>query len=162
MKRNYPFIIITALAVIMTLIFVYLFTYQSAINTVRSAVLIEKAYPKIKPEEYINQLKIEAKKNKLQLKEIRKEKNIYLIQIINQELLDKLLSAPSVAILSIINIAVYDIGDGTAVVGNNPYLWDIISPNNYIDDLAESYSDRLSEIFDNVYWEIKKKKKILK
>ncbi len=162
MKRNYPFIIITALAVIMTLVFVYLFTYQSAINTVRGAVLIEKAYPKIKPEEYINQLKIEAQKNKLQLKEIRKEKNIYLIQIINQELLDKLLSAPSVAILSIINIAIYDIGDGTAVVGNNPYLWDIISPNNYIDDLAESYSDRLSEIFDNVYWEIKKKKKILK
>ncbi len=162
MKRNYPFIIITALAIIMTLVFVYLFTYQSAINTVRSAVLIEKAYPKIKPEEYINQLKIEAQKNKLQLTEIRKEKNIYLIQILNPELLDKLLAAPSVAVLSIINIAVYDIGDGTAVVGNNPYLWDIISPSNYIDDLAESYSDRLSEIFDNVYWEIKKKKKILK
>jgi len=47
------------------------------------------------------------------------------------------------------------------VVGNNPYLWDIMIPSNYVDDLAENYSKELSTILDDIFWEIKKKKEAL-
>jgi len=65
MNRNYPLIIVSALGIITSLVLVYMYVYQRAINSVRSAALIEKAYPRIKPEEYINQLRIQAQKNKI-------------------------------------------------------------------------------------------------
>ncbi len=164
MKKNlnYPFIIITAFAIIASLIMVYMFVYQKAINSVRSAALIEKAYPNTKPEEYINQLRIQAKKNNLKIIEISKTEKTFIIQLINPKLLEKLINInPGASVLTIVNLSIYDLGNGTAVVGNNPYLWDIMIPSNYVDNLAENYSKDLSKILDDIYWELKKKKEAL-
>ena len=162
MNRNYPFIIITAFGIIASLILVYMFVYQKAINTVRESALIEKAYPRIKPEEYINQLKMEAEKNNLKIIEITKTEKTFIVQLVNQKLLEKLINInPGASVLTIVNLSIYDLGDGTAVVGTNPYLWDIMMPSNYIDDLAESYSKELSLILDDIFWQIKKKKESL-
>jgi hypothetical protein len=162
MNKNYPLIIITGFGIIASLVLVYLYVYQRAINSVRSAALIEKAYPVVKPEEYINQLRIDAKKNNLRIVEITKTEKTFIIQIVNQKLLEKLINInPGASVLTIVNLSIYDLGDGTAVVGNNPYLWDIMMPSNYIDDIAEGFSKDLSDILDNIYWEIKKKKEAL-
>ena len=162
MIKNKPFWIITGIGIFATLIFLYIFVYSLAVRTVQSSVLMEKAYPHIKPEEYLNELKLEAKKNNLKLIEVKSEKNYYLVQLINEKKLEEALSvSPQVAPLAIINVVIYDLGDGTGVVANNPYLWDIVYPNNYVDDIAQQFSEELSDIFDGIYWEIKKKKEEL-
>lgn len=45
------------------------------------------------------------------------------------------------------------------MVGNNPYLWDIVVDSNYVDDLAESFEKELIDMFDSIFWSIKEKKK---
>ncbi|ACO04807.1 MAG TPA: hypothetical protein DEP48_07860 [Persephonella sp.] len=163
MKKNWPFIIITGFGIFATLVFLYFFVYGMAVNTVRSAVLLEKAYPNIKPEEYINELTAKSEKNNLRIIQLKKERNYYIIQIINDSILEKTASlSPKFAPLSVITVVVYDLGNGTAVVGNNPYIWDIVSPDSHIDDIAEDFSNQLSDIFDSIYWDLKKKKEILR
>lgn len=162
-ERNWPFIIITGFGIIATLIFVFIFVQNMAINTVKSSVLLEKAYPHIKPQEYLNHLKIKAKKNNLRIVELRQDKGYFLIQLINDKKLDEVLAiSPQVAPLAIINLVIYDLGDGTAIVGNNPYIWDIVYPSSVVDDLAESFSNEISDILDSIYWDIKKEKQMLK
>ncbi|WP_456400083.1 hypothetical protein [Persephonella sp.] len=162
MKKNWPFIIITGFGILATLLFMYFFVYGLAVNTVRSSAVIEKAYPNIKPEEYINELKIKAQKNNIEILQIEREDNFYLIQIINREKMNKVSTlSPKFASLSVVTLSVYDIGNGTVLVGNNPYLWDVVSPDNLIDDIAEEYSEELSDLFDSIYWDLKKKKEKL-
>ena len=163
MKRNWPFIIITGFGIIATLIFLYIFVYGLAVNTVKSAALLEKAYPHIKPQEYMNIFKRQAAANGLKIIKITQEKNLFLIQIVDEKQLEDILAlAPQIAPLAVVNLVIYDLGDGTGVVGNNPYIWDIMIDNNKIDDMAESFSDRLSEILDSIYWKYKKEKEMLR
>jgi hypothetical protein len=162
-ERNWPFIIITGAGIVATLIFIFIFVQNMAINTVKSSVLLEKAYPHIKPEEYVNHLRIKAKKNNLRIVELRKDRGYYLIQLIDDKKLDEVISlSPQVAPLAIINLVIYDLGDGTALIGNNPYIWDIIYPSSVIDDLAQGFAEQISDILDSIYWDIKKEKEILK
>ena len=163
MKRNWPFIVITGFGIVATLIFVYIFVYGLAINTVKSAVLIEKAYPHIKPQEYMNILQKKAKSNNLKIIKISSEKNLFLVQMVDEKQLEDILSlAPQISPLSIVNLVVYDLGDGTGIVGNNPYLWDIVIDNPRIDEMAENFSNRLSDFLDSIYWDYKKEKETLK
>ncbi len=162
-SKNWPFIIITGVGIFATLVFIFIFVQNLAINTVRSSILIEKAYPHIKPEEYLNHLRIKAKANNLRIVELRSDKNYYLVQLINDKKLDEVLSlSPQAAPLSIINLVIYDLGDGTAIVGNNPYVWDIVYPSKVIDDIAENFSNEISDILDSIYWDIKKEKELLR
>ncbi len=162
-EKNWPFIIITGAGIVATLIFIFIFVQNMAINTVKSSVLLEKAYPHIKPEEYVNHLRIKAKKNNLRIVELRKDRGYYLIQLIDDKKLDEVISlSPQVAPLAIINLVIYDLGDGTALIGNNPYIWDIIYPSSVIDDLAQGFAEQISDILDSIYWDIKKEKEILK
>ncbi len=163
MKKNWPFVIITGIGIFATLIFLYIFVYSLATNTVKSAALLEKAYPHIKPEEYINFLQRKAEKNNLKIIQIKAEKNYFLVQIINEKVVDELLSlAPQVAPLGIVNFVIYDLGNGTGIVGNNPYLWDIVIDSPRIDEIAEDYSEFLSDVLDSIYWDYKKEKEMLK
>ncbi len=163
MKKNWPFIIITGFGVAATLIFVYIFVYGLAVNTVKSAVLIEKAYPHIKPQEYMNILQKKAKNNNLKIIKISSERNLFLIQMVDKKQLEEIISlSPQIAPLSVVNLVVYDLGDGTGIVGNNPYLWDIVIDNPRIDDMAENFSNRLSDFLDSIYWDYKKEKETLK
>jgi hypothetical protein len=162
MKKNWPFIIITGFGISATLIFLYFFVYGMAVNTVRSTILLEKAYPNTKPEEYINELIAKAEKNELKIIGIKKEEKYYIIQLVNDNILEKTASlSPKFTPLSVVTVVIYDLRNGTGIVGNNPYIWDIISPDSYIDDIAENFSNQLSDIFDSIYWEIKKKKEKL-
>ena len=163
MKRNWPFIVITGLGIIATLIFVYIFVYGLAVNTVKSAVLLEKAYPHIKPQEYMNILQKKAKSINLKIIKVSSEKNLFLIQMVDEKQLEDILSlAPQISPLSIVNLVIYDLGDGTGIVGNNPYLWDIVIDNPKIDEMAEGFSKRLSEFLDGIYWDYKKERETLK
>ncbi len=163
MKRNWPFIVITGFGIVATLIFVYIFVYGLAVNTVKSAVLIEKAYPHIKPQEYMNILQKKAKNNNLKIIKISSERNLFLIQMVDKKQLEEIISlSPQIAPLSVVNLVVYDLGDGTGIVGNNPYLWDIVIDNPRIDDMAENFSNRLSDFLDSIYWDYKKEKETLK
>ncbi len=162
-ERNWPFIIITGVGILATLIFIFIFVQNMAINTVKNSVLIEKAYPHIKPQEYLNHLKMKAIKNNLRVVELRQDRGYFLIQLINDKKLDEVLSiSPQVAPLAIINLVIYDLGDGTAVIGNNPYIWDIVYPSSVIDDIAENFSNEISDILDSIYWDIKKEREMLK
>ena len=162
-ERNWPFIIITGVGIFATLIFIFIFVQNMAINTVKSSVLLEKAYPHIKPQEYLNHLKVKAKKNNLRIVELRQDRGYFLVQLINDKKLDEVLAiSPQVAPLAIINLVIYDLGDGTAIIGNNPYIWDIVYPSSVIDDMAESFSNEISDILDSIYWDIKKEKQMLK
>lgn len=157
---NYPFWIITGIGIFATLIFLYIFVYNYAIKTVKSAVLLERAYPKIKPEEFVNELINKSKEKNIKIIQIRQEKNLYIIQMVDEDKISKLTQiAPQLAPIAIINLTIYDIGDGITVVGNNPYLWDIVVDSNYVDDLAESFEKELIDMFDSIYWSIKEKKK---
>ena len=163
MKRNWPFIIITGFGILATLIFLYIFVYSLAINTVKSAVLLEKAYPHIKPQEYMNFLQKKAEKNNLKIIQIKSEENYFLVQIINEKIVNELFSlAPQVAPLGIVNLVIYDLGDGTGIVGNNPYVWDIVIDSKRIDEIAQNYSEFLSDVLDSIYWDYKKEKEMLK
>ncbi|WP_293442702.1 hypothetical protein [Persephonella sp.] len=163
MKKNWPFIIITGFGVVATLIFVYIFVYGLAVNTVKSAVLLEKAYPHIKPQEFMNLLQKKAKNNNLKIIKISSEENLFLVQMVDEKQLEEILSlAPQISPLSIVNLVIYDLGDGTGIVGNNPYLWDIVIDNPKVDEMAENFSDRLSDLLDSIYWDYKKGKETLK
>ncbi|RUM60797.1 MAG: hypothetical protein DSY66_00375 [Persephonella sp.] len=163
MIKNKPFFIITAIGIFSTLIFLYIFVYGLAVRTVKSSVLIEKAYPNLTPAEYLNELKISASKNNLKILEVRKERDFYIIQMVNEKYLDEVSAvSPQATLLAIVNVVIYNLGDGVGVVATNPYLWDIIYPSNYIDDKAESFSNELSDIFDGIYWSLKEKKRELK
>ena len=162
MIKNKPLVIITGIGIFTTLVFLYIFVYGLAVRTVRSSVLIEKAYPKITPAEYLNELKMIAPQNNLKIIQIKNENHFFIVQLINEKYLDEVASvSPQATPLAIVNMVIYDLGDGTALIATNPYLWDIVYPNNYIDDKAESFSNELSEIFDSIYWRIKEKKKEL-
>ncbi len=160
MKKNIPFIVITSLGVVATIFLLYFFVYNMAVDTVRSSILIEKAYPKIKPEEYVNELKISAQKNNLTLIEIQKGEGFFLLQLYDKTVLNKLaMISPQLVSIAVINVVIYPVQNGTGLVANNPYLWDIVIPSNYIDDLSENFSNQLKDIFDGIYWQIKEKKK---
>jgi hypothetical protein len=162
MIKNKPLWIITGIGIFATLVFLYLFVYNLATRTVESALLIEKAYPNIKPAEYLSELKNQAKKNHLKLEIIKNAGNTFILQIINEKRLEDVLSvSPQASLLAIVNVVIYDLGNGTGLVATNPYIWDIIYPSNYIDDIAESYSEELSTIFDSIYWIWKEKSKEL-
>lgn len=159
---NWPLIIITGFGIVAVFIITFIFVQGLAINTVKEAILMQKAYPKVKPQEYVNELKLSAEKNHLTVKEIAKTDKVILLQVIKPKLLEKLMvEAPDVSIASIINLSIHDIGDGTAIVASNPYIWDMISPSSYLDDILQSYSEEVSLILDSIYWDLKKKKKIL-
>ncbi len=161
--RNWPLIVITGFGVIAVFLITFVFIQGMAVNTVKEALLIEKAYPKIKPQQYYRELLAVAKQNNIQITLIKKTENAFLIQIKREKLIDKLLNeAPNVSLLAVVNTVIYDLGDGTGLVSTNPYIWDIITPNSYIDDIAQSFGEELSMIFDSVYWEYKKKEKMLK
>ncbi|WP_457639766.1 hypothetical protein [Persephonella sp.] len=163
MKRNWPFIIITGVGIFSTFLFLYIFVYGLATNTVKSAVLLEKAYPHIKPQEYMNFLQRKAEKNGLKIIQVRSEDRLFLIQLIDERKLNEIISlAPQIAPLAIVNLVIYDLGDGTGIVGNNPYVWDIVIDSPKIDEMAEEYSNRLSDILDSIYWDYKKEKEMLK
>jgi len=163
MKRNWPFIIITGIGIFSTLVFLYIFVYGLATNTVKSAVLLEKAYPHIKPQEYMNFLQRKAKNNNLKIINIKAEDKFFLVQIVNERKLNELLAiAPQIAPLSIVNLVIYDLGDGTGIVGNNPYVWDIVIDNPKIDEIAEEYSNQLSDILDSIYWDYKKEQEMVR
>ncbi|NPA58185.1 MAG: hypothetical protein GXN94_02700 [Aquificae bacterium] len=163
MKKNLPFLIITGIGVFSTLLFLYIFVYGLATNTVKSAVLLEKAYPHVKPQEYMNFLKRKAKENNLKIISVKTGDRLFLIQMVNEKVLNDLLSlAPQVAPLSIVNLVIYDLGNGTGIVGNNPYLWDIVIDSPKIDEIAENYAEQLSHLLDSIYWEYKKEQEILK
>ncbi|NPA16831.1 hypothetical protein [Persephonella sp.] len=163
MKRNWPFIIITGVGIFSTLVFLYIFVYGLATNTVKSAVLLEKAYPHIKPQEYMNFLQRKAKNNNLKIIDVRSEDRFFLVQIVDERRLNELLAiAPQIAPLSIVNLVIYDLGDGTGIVGNNPYVWDIVIDNPKIDEIAEEYSNQLSDILDSIYWDYKKEQEMVR
>jgi hypothetical protein len=159
---NWPFIVITAFGIIGTFIITFVFVQGLAINTVKDAILLQKAYPKIKPQEYVNELKLEAEKNHLIIDEIKISDRVIVLQIVSTSLLEKLLNeAPDVSIAAIVNLSIHDIGDGTAIVANNPYIWAKISSSPYLDDIVKNYSNEISLILDSIYWKIKEKKKVL-
>lgn len=160
---NWPLIVISGFGVIAVFLITFIFVQGLAINTVREAIIFEKAYPHIKPQEYLNELKLEAKQNKLQIKEISRGQNSFLIQITRPELMDKILNEyPNIALLSVVNVVIYDLGDGTGLVATNPYIWSMISKNAYINDIAKGFSEELSMVFDSIFWSLKKKKSMLK
>ena len=161
--KNWPLVIITGFGVIAIILITFIFIQGLAINTVREALIIEKAYPKIKPQEYVNELKRIAPKNNIEVNLLFEGNNSYLIQITRKKLSEKLLNeAPNVSVLSVVNVSIYDVGNGTGLVATNPYIWDIIAPNSYIDDIAQSFGEELSMIFDSIYWDYRKKEKMLK
>jgi len=161
--KNWPLVIITGFGVIAIFLITFIFIQGLAINTVREALIMEKAYPKIKPQEYLNELKRIAPKNNIEVKLLFEGNNSYLVQITRKKLSEKLLNeAPNVSVLSVVNVSIYDVGDGTGLVATNPYIWDIIAPNSYIDDIAQGFGEELSMIFDSIYWNYRKKQKMLK
>ncbi|HIE59694.1 MAG TPA: hypothetical protein EYH43_01510 [Persephonella sp.] len=161
--KNWPLVIITGFGIIAIFLITFIFIQGLAINTVREALIMEKAYPKIKPQEYVNELKRIASKNNIEIKLLFKGNNSYLLQITRKKLSEKLLNeTPNVAVLSVVNVSIYDVGDGTGLVATNPYIWDIIAPNSYIDDIAQGFGEELSMIFDSIYWDYRKKQKMLK
>lgn len=113
---------------------------------------MEKAYPKIKPQEYVNELKRIAPKNNIEVNLLFEGNNSYLVQITRKKLSEKLLNeVPNVSVLSVPNVSIYDLVDGTGLVATNPYIWDIIAPNSYIDDIAQGFGEELSMIFYSIY-----------
>lgn len=159
-KPNYPFIIITAFGIIATLIFIFIFVYQKSISTVREKAIMERAYPKIKPQEYYYELKNIAAKNGFTVKDIVIEGNYFVVQLYSLNYIEKAknisLSLPS---MIVITLSIYDLGDGTAVVGNNPYLWKILIKDRNSDNLAKEYYELVDLVLNSVYYSLKEKKK---
>ncbi len=159
-KPNYPFILITAFGIIATLIFVFTFVYQKSISTVREKAIMERAYPKIKPQEYYYELKNIAAKNGFKVKDIVIEGNYFVVQLYSLNYIEKAknisLALPSIVIVT---LSIYDLGDGTAVVGNNPYLWRILVENRNSDSLAKEYYELVDLVLNSVYYSLKEKKK---
>ncbi len=159
-ELNYPFIVITAFGIVATLIFIFIFVYQKSISTVREKAIMERAYPKIKPQEYYYELKNIASKNGFTVKDLIIENNYFLVQLYSLNYIEKAknisLSLPSMVVVT---LSIYDLGDGTAVVGNNPYLWKILIENRNSDSLAKEYYELVNLVLNNVYYSLKEKKK---
>lgn len=157
---NIPFIVITAFGVIATIFFVYYFTYSKAVDTVRKDLVIQRAYPKIKPQEFINQLPYTASEYGFSINQIYTDNSSFIIALYSNKEIEKALSiGPMATAYTTITFVVYDLGNGTAVIGYNPYIWDIIYENKTLDDLAWQYSEKIVDIFDKTYLTIKEKKK---
>lgn len=157
---NWPLIVITGFGVVGVFIITFIFVQQLAIRTVKEAILLEKVYPKVKPQEYINELKIEAKKIKLTLIEIAKSDKVFAYQLIKKDLLKKFIEeVPNASISAIVTLSIYDLGDGTSIVATNPYICDMILPSNYLDDIVQNYSQEISLILDDIYWKLKEKRR---
>lgn len=157
---NYPFIILTGFGIVATLIFVFIFVYQLSVGKVREEALIEYAYPKITPQEYFNELKNVCQKNNFEFREIYTEENYFLVQIYSKDYLQKAKSlSPSVVPIVIINLSISPVSDGTAVVGNNPYLWRVMIENRQIDTFAKDYTELVKLILNDVYYSVKEKRK---
>ena len=159
---NYPFIILTGFGVVATLIFIFLFVYQLSVGKVRQEALIEYAYPKITPQEYFNELKNVCQKNKFEFREIVVEENYFLVQIYSKEFIEKAKTlSPSVVPLVIVNLSISPLPDGTAVVGNNPYLWRVMIENREVDAFAKDYAELVKLLLNDVYYSVKQKKKTI-
>ncbi|MGC8868666.1 MAG: hypothetical protein ACP5P7_03280, partial [Sulfurihydrogenibium sp.] len=157
---NYPFIILTGFGIVATLIFVFLFVYQLSVGKVRQEALIEFAYPKITPQEYYNELKNVCQKNNFEFREIYIENNYFLVQIYSKDYLQKAKDlSPSVVPLVLVNLSISALPEGTAVVGNNPYLWRVMIENKQVDAFAKDYTELVKLILNDVYYSVKQKKK---
>jgi hypothetical protein len=157
---NYPFIILTGFGIVATLIFVFLFVYQLSVGKVREEALIEYAYPKVSPQEYFNELKNVCQKNNFEFRELYVEENYFLVQIYSKDYLQKAKNlSPSVVPLVIVNLSISPVPDGTAVVGNNPYLWRVMIENRQVDTLAKDYTELVKLILNDVYYKVKEKRK---
>jgi len=82
---NYPFIVLTGFGIIATLIFVY----QKSVSTVREKAIMERAYPKVKPQEYYYELKNIASKNGFTVLDIQTDTNYFLIQLYSKNFIEK-------------------------------------------------------------------------
>ena len=157
---NYPLIFITGFGIVATLIFVFIFVYQKSISTVREKAIIERAYPKVKPQEYYYELKNIASKNGFNVVDILTDSNYFLIQMYSNDYIEKAKNVSlSLPPMVVVNLSIYDLGDGTAVVGNNPYLWRVLVEGRNSDVLAKEYYELVSLILNDVYYSLKEKKK---
>lgn len=157
---NLPLIIITGFGILATLFFVYYFTYNKAIDTVRKDLTIQKAYPKVKPQEYITQLSYTFAEEGFSVQQIYTDNKTFVVSIVSTKEIERAVSLnPVAAAYTTINLVIYDLGNGTAVVGNNPYIWDIIYEDKVLDDYAQSYAQKVSDLLDKVFLTIKEKKK---
>ncbi|MEZ0323465.1 MAG: hypothetical protein ABWJ98_04050 [Hydrogenothermaceae bacterium] len=158
--KNIPFIVITGFGIVATLFFIYFFVYNKAVDTVRKDLVIQKAYPKIKPQEFITEFSFVASKYGFSVSQIYTDNRTFLVNIYSQKEIEQLINLNPIALAYInVSLVIYDLGDGTAVVGNNPYIWDIIFEDKNLDDKAQNYSQTISDLLDNVYLSIKEKKK---
>ncbi|MCX7760614.1 MAG: hypothetical protein N2Z81_05440 [Hydrogenothermaceae bacterium] len=159
-SKNIPFIVITGFGIIATLFFIYFFVYNKAVDTVRKDLVIQKAYPKIKPQEFITELIFIASKSGFSISQIYTDNRTFLVNIYSQKEIDQVINLNPNALAYInVGLVIYDLGDGTAVVGNNPYIWDIIFEDKNLDERAQEYSQTVSNLLDNVYLSIREKKK---
>lgn len=157
---NLPLILITGFGVLATLFFLYLFVYNKATDTVRKDLTIQKAYPRVKPQEFVNQLFYTAKEEGFSYNLVYTDNSTFLINLYSIKEIEKAKSVNPNAIAYVgVNLAVYDLRNGTAVVGNNPYIWDIIYDSKVLDEYAQDYSSRVSGMLDKVYFTLGEKKK---
>lgn len=157
---NLPLILITGFGVVATLFFLYLFVYNKATDTVKRSLTIQKAYPNIKPQEFINQLNSTAKEFGFSYIQIYTDNSTFLISLYSTTEIEKVNSISKNGLAyTVVNLVLYDLGNGTAIVGNNPYIWDIIYDSKILDEYAQEYSVKISGILDRVYLELKEKKK---
>lgn len=157
---NLPLIIITGFGIIATLFFIYYFTYNKAVDTVRKDLTIQKAYPKVKPQEYITQLSHTFAEEGFSVHQIYTDNKTFVITVYFQKEIEKAVSLnPVAAAYTTVNLVVYDLGSGTAVVGNNPYIWDIVYEDKVLDEYAQSYAQKVSQLLDKVFLTLKEKKK---
>lgn len=157
---NLPLIIITGFGVLATLFFVYYFTYNKAIDTVRKDLTIQKAYPKVKPQEYITQLSYTFAEEGFSVQQVYTDNKTFLVTISSQKEIEKAISLnPVAAAYTTVNLVIYDLGNGTAVVGNNPYIWDIIYEDRVLDEYAQSYAEKISRLLDKTFLTLREKKK---
>ncbi|MEJ5172813.1 MAG: hypothetical protein WHT47_03790 [Hydrogenothermaceae bacterium] len=159
-SKNIPFIVITGFGIVATLFFIYFFVYNKAVDTVRKDLVIQKAYPKIKPQEFITELSFVASKSGFSVSQIYTDNRTFLVNIYSQKEIDQVINLnPNTLAYINVSLVIYDLGDGTAVIGNNPYIWDIIFEDRNLDDRAQEYSQTVSNLLDNVYLSIKEKRK---
>jgi|GEM_PF-892753 len=159
---NYPFIVLTGFGIIATLIFLFIFVYQKSVSTVREKAIMERAYPKVKPQEYYYELKNIASKNGFTVLDIQTDTNYFLIQLYSKNFIEKAKNVSlSLPPMTVITLSIYDLGDGTAVVGNNPYLWRVLVEGKASDSLAKEYYELVDLMLNDVYYSLKEKKKKL-
>lgn len=157
---NIPLIVITGFGILLTLFFVYYFTYNKAVDTVRENLVIQRAYPKIKPQEFINQLPYIASEEGFSINQIHNNESSFIITLYSPKEIEKALSiGPMATAYTVLTFVIYDLGNGTAVIGYNPYIWDIIYENRVLDEMAQQYSENIIKIFDRTYLTIKEKRK---